>query len=325
MSIRGSLLQLLADGRFHSGAWLGEQLGVSRNAIWKHIHFLQTNYVNIHAIRGRGYRLAGPLELLTEQGIQAAIKDSSCSQLGRIEILPEVDSTNRYLLGRIGHGAGSGDVCLAEFQSAGRGRRGREWISPFAANIYLSLLWRFPGGADSLAGLGLVIGVCVLRTIQQMGAQNVLLKWPNDLVSDGQKLAGILLEMNSTPDGDSNVVIGVGLNVAMRSVPAAATIDQPWIDLETLVGGAVSRNLVAASLIEQLLQSLSVFQSRGLAPFVDEWQRYDSLRDQPVTLFQFDREIRGIARGIDEYGALRIEQDGKLNRYLTGDVSVRVR
>ena len=223
-------MQLMADGRFHSGSSLGRDLGVSRNAVWKHIRFLQHHQVDIHAVRGRGYRLASVLELLATNTIMAHVDKAALPLLGRMDILPEVDSTNRYLMARIGHGAATGDICLAEYQSAGRGRQGRPWVSPFAANIYMSLLWHFPVGIEGLAGLGLAVGASVLDACHRLGAEAVRLKWPNDLVCRGSKLAGILLELRSAADGGCFVVIGIGMNVRMPD-QNIAQIDQSWTDL----------------------------------------------------------------------------------------------
>ena len=327
MSLRGRLLQLLADGRFYSGASLGQSLGVSRSAVWKHIRFLQARQVEIHAVRGRGYRLARPLELLSRQAIVQAMDHISAARLARLDVLTEVDSSNRFLLARARHGAVSGDACLAEYQSAGRGRQGRSWVSPFAANIYLSLLWRFPCGAEGLGGLGLAVGVSVLRAIRALGVPDARLKWPNDLVYKDRKLAGLLLEMSSDASGGCHVVIGVGLNVRMPA-PASGAIDQPWIDLEQVLGcslaQSLSRNRVAAGLLQQLLHDITHFQSDGLKSFIDDWRHFDNLSDRPVSLSTPAGEIHGIARGIDDHGALRIESDGRIQRYLAGDVSVRL-
>jgi BirA family biotin operon repressor/biotin-[acetyl-CoA-carboxylase] ligase len=314
----------MADGRFHSGAWLGQRLGVSRNAVWKHIRFLQSRQVAIHAVHGRGYRLAGPIELLSETAITAGLPAVVRARIGRLDILPEIDSTNRYLMTRIADGAAAGDVCLAEYQSAGRGRQGRQWLSPFAANIYLSLLWHFPAAVEGLAGLGLVVGVAVLEACHDLGATAVRLKWPNDLVWQGRKLAGVLLELRSSAQGGSHVVIGIGLNVRMPGYGATA-IDQPWTDLEQILSQPQSRNRVAAALLTQLIPALERFQQQGAAPFLARWRTFDDLLDRPISLHASGLVVDGIARGIDEYGALRVEHNGRISNYLVGDVSLRVR
>jgi BirA family biotin operon repressor/biotin-[acetyl-CoA-carboxylase] ligase len=323
VTFRGQLLQLLADGRFYSGAWLGRSLGISRSAVWKHVRFLQARQVEIHAVRGRGYRLARPLEMLSRQAIIGHMNNASAARLARLDVLTEVDSTNRFLLARARHGGVSGDACLAEYQSAGQGRQGRAWVSPFAGNIYMSLLWHFPCGAESLGGLGLAVGVSVLRAVHSQGGEQVRLKWPNDLVCQDKKLAGVLLEMSSDGSGGYHVVIGVGLNVSMP-MAAAEDIDQPWTDLVQVLGRAPSRNLLAACLLQQLQYDIPRFQADGLSPFIDDWRRFDNLLDRPVSVSVSGLAIDGIARGIDEHGALRIDSDGRIQRYLAGDVSVRV-
>ena len=322
-SPRNQLLQLLADGRFHSGASLGQTLGISRSAVWKHVHFLQQRQVDIHAVRGRGYRLAQPLELLSRSSITEQMNAEASAGLARLHLLTEVDSTNRYLLSRACHGGVSGEACLAEYQSAGHGRQGRSWVSPFAGNIYLSLLWHFNCGAEGLGSLGLAVGVSLLRAVRSLGATQVRLKWPNDLVSDDKKLAGILLEMNSDNRGGHFIVIGVGVNVRMPA-SVSGVIDQAWTDLEQVLGGPLSRNRVAAVVLQQLVTDVALFQSDGLYPFIDEWRRFDNLLDRPVALSVSRGTINGVARGIDESGALRVDHDGRIQRYLAGDVTVRV-
>lgn len=330
MAVRGQLLQLLADGHFYSGASLGRTLGISRSAIWKHIRVLRARQIDIHAVPGRGYRLVRPLELLSRPAIIEMMGLESAARLTRLDILTEVDSTNRYLLSRARHGGVAGDACLAEYQSAGRGRQGRHWVSPFAANIYLSLLWRFPCGAEGLGGLGLAVGVSVLRAIQALGAKQLRLKWPNDLVYQDKKLAGVLIEMSSDASGGCYVVIGIGLNVRMPRM-AAESVDQAWTDLEYVLKSNVqyqpqslSRNRVAASILQHLLVDIAQFQLQGLRPFLDDWHRFDNLLDRSVTLASAEGLVRGVARGIDAQGALRIEHQGRIQRYLAGDVSVRV-
>jgi len=323
MSLRGQLLQLLADGRFYSGDELGRTLGISRSAVWKHIQFLQARQLDIYAVRGRGYRLAQPLDLLSRQLIIKNMDHEAVARLARLDVLTEVDSTNAFLMARARNGGVSGEVCVAEYQSAGRGRLGRAWVSPFARNVYLSLLWQFPCGAEALGGLGLAIGVSILRAIQALGGQAVRLKWPNDLVCEDRKLAGVLLEMNMDGTGGCNVVIGVGLNVRMPA-PASGLIDQPWTDLEQVLGRPLSRNQVVAGLLQHMLHDVAQFQAHGLQPFMDDWRRYDNLLGRPVSLSTLGESVSGIACGIDEQGALLLGHNGRTQRYLAGDVSVRV-
>jgi len=319
------LLDILSDGRFHSGEMLATQLGgVSRTAIWKGIRVLQTFGLEIHAVRGRGYRLAEPLELLAADRIQAALADSARSWVSGIEVHERLDSTNTHLLHRAQDGLPGGWVCLAEYQSAGRGRRGRAWVSPFAANLYLSLLWRFTLEAALLSGLSLAVGVALLRTLTGMGISELGLKWPNDVLWRRHKLAGVLLEFGGESSGPCHIVAGIGLNVAMPR-NAECTIDQPWVDLRSIVGpGQLSRNRLAARLISELVNAFIQFEQAGFAPFREDWARYDLARDRPVTLQLPTTTLSGIARGVDATGALLLETATGIRPFLGGEISLRL-
>lgn len=320
MAVKFTLLGILADGGFHSGEALGRQLGVSRTMIWKHIQALQLLGIECHSVSGKGYRLAAPLELLEESLIKAAMGDSSRTLISLLELHPEIHSTNRYLMERL-RGLRCGHVCIAEQQSAGRGRRGREWVSPFARNIYLSLYWHFEMSPSLLSGLGLAVGVALIRALRQLGVDDVQLKWPNDLLWRGRKLAGTLLEMSGEGDGPFHVVMGVGLNVNM--VDDGAVIDQPWVALNQLVAEPLSRNRVTGVLLHHLLLVVQQFQKSGLDQFVDEWQQADAYANQPVAIQMGDGVVVGTATGIDSDGAIVIDVDGLLRRFHSGEVSLR--
>lgn len=316
------LLAILADGSFHSGAALATQLGVSRTSIWKYVQRLGELGVEIHPVSGRGYRLASPLELLTLERVRSAMTAESLARLGQCELLFEVDSTNRRLLQQAALGAPSGYACLAEHQSAGRGRRGRDWVSPFGANIYLSVLWRFASGPAALGGLSLAVAVGAARALQEQGIDDVALKWPNDLLWGGRKLGGILLEVAGEAAGPCHVVVGIGLNVRMGN--AGSVIDQPWVDAETAQGGAVSRNVLAGRLLHHLLLVLGDYGQHGLAPWREEWMRLDAYRGRRVRLvFADTAAVEGIAAGIDETGALVLDCEGERRRFFSGEVSLR--
>ena len=212
-------------------------------------------------------------------------------------------------------------MCLDEQQRAGRGRRGRTWISPFGGNLYLSLLWRFSSGAAQIAGLSLAIAVAVSRALHEVGLGTAGVKWPNDIVISGRKLAGILLEMAGEASGPCLVVIGVGLN--MKSDPTMATIDQPWTDLRTELGKSVGRNDLAARLINYMMDAAVKFERDGLVPFLDEWREMDVFEGKDVELHLPGKQIRGVARGVDETGALLLAQGGEVQRYQSGEVSMR--
>ncbi|MBI3772004.1 MAG: bifunctional biotin--[acetyl-CoA-carboxylase] ligase/biotin operon repressor BirA [Gammaproteobacteria bacterium] len=315
------LLGILADGRFHSGAQLGQRLGVSRAAVWKHIKALAELGIDCHSVPGKGYRLTAPLELLQHESILTAMSDAQRSLLSALEIHSEITSTNRYLMERAAM-LRSGHACFAERQSAGRGRRGREWVSPFARNIYLSVYWQFALSPADLSALGLAMGVAVMRVLRQLGVKDVGLKWPNDVLCRGHKLAGILIEMSGESAGPYHVVVGVGLNVDMPQTHHAA-IDQPWIDLATILRHPVSRNRVAGKLLTEILAALDVYQRRGFAAFRNEWQQCDAFAGAPVMIMTAMEQIAGRARGVDEAGALLLETESGMQRFHSGEVSLR--
>lgn len=314
------LLKLLADGRFHSGEALGQALCISRTMVWKHIQTLKTLGIDCHSVSGKGYRLARPVELLEQQAIEATLGDKTLARLSALELHPEIHSTNRHLMERLGM-LTSGHACLAERQTAGRGRRGREWVSPFARNIYLSLYWRFEMSPALLSGLGLAVGVAVIRALRQLGIDDAALKWPNDVLWQGRKLAGILLEMSGESGGPYHVVMGIGMNVNMADEGAA--IDQPWVSLNQITAQPLSRNRVAGVLLHHLLESVQQFQTSGLEPFLGEWQQADVYAGREVAIQLGDNTIVGHARGIDPSGAILVEVEGGLRRFYSGEVSLR--
>lgn len=320
MPATAEILRILADGRFHSGEAIARALGVSRGTVWKRLHRVGRQFgVEIQAVRGRGYRLAEPIELLDADAVRRQLGSGARSELAELELHMQLDSTNRHLMRRAAAGAPSGTVCLAEFQTAGRGRRGRSWVSPFAGNVYLSVLWRFAG--RDLSGVSLALAVAVVRALDRLGLSQVGLKWPNDVLWRGRKLAGVLLEMAGEASGPCHVVAGIGLNVRMGA--GGAAIDQPWVDLETALGRPVERSRAAAMLIEEALRALADFEREGLAPFLGAWRAVDLLCDQPVAVHLPARSCRGIARGVDASGALLLEAQTGLSRITAGEVSVR--
>jgi BirA family biotin operon repressor/biotin-[acetyl-CoA-carboxylase] ligase len=317
------ILQILNDGRFYSGEALAQQLEISRAAVWKAIRTLQDWGVDIQAVHGRGYRLTEPLELLERNRIVAELEDAVRGCLQGIEIHQHIDSTNSYLMAQTKFDLRSGLACLAESQSAGRGRRGRSWVSPFAANLYLSLLWRFAMGPSFLTGLSLACGVAVARALQGLGVKEIGLKWPNDLLWRGRKLGGILVEFVGESTGPCQVVAGVGLNMAMpRS--AGNAIDQPWVDLRAILGSErISRNRLAARVLSEMVLIFSHFERHGLEGIGEQWRDFDLIAGKSVTLQLPHGAVTGIARGIDESGALCLLTPAGLERFLGGEISLR--
>lgn len=312
------LLTILADGRFHSGEELSDCLGVSRTAVWKQIARLHEFGLEVNAVKGRGYRLRQDLELLSLSEIYRHLNDQTCDTFDRIDLVLTTESTNRVAAAaRV-----TPYVYLAEMQTAGRGRRGREWISPFATNIYLSLAWRFNEATASLDSLSLCVAVALARALRNLGCPGVGLKWPNDLLFGNKKLAGILLEASGEVGGPVRVIIGIGLNVAMTQ-GQGKVIDQEWISLNEIVEKPVSRNKVVAAILNEMSLALPRFEQQGFAGFEQDWRQFDCLVNQPVVLHLGTKNISGLARGVDPTGALMIEHGDEIKLYRGGEVSVR--
>ncbi len=309
-----TLISILADGEFHSGEQLGEQLGMSRAAINKHIQTLRDWGVDVFTVPGKGYSLPEPIHLLDEKKISQEIDH------GRVTVLPVIDSTNQYLLDRLDV-LTSGDACVAEYQQAGRGRRGRKWFSPFGANLYLSMYWRLEQGPAAAIGLSLVIGIVIAEVLQQLGAEQVRVKWPNDIYLQDRKLSGILVELTGKTGDAAQIVSGAGINLVMRRVESDV-VNQGWISLQE-AGVVIDRNLLAARLIKELRLGLELFEQEGLAPYLPRWEKLDNFIHRPVKLIIGDKEIYGISRGIDAQGALLLEQDGVIKAWVGGEISLR--
>ncbi len=308
------LVALMSDGEFHSGEQLGEALGMSRAAINKHIQTLKSWGLDVYTVTGKGYSLPGPIQLLDEEVILSHLHQPN------LAVIPVIDSTNQYLLDRMDQ-LPSGYACIAEYQQAGRGRRGRKWFSPFGSNLYMSMYWRLEQGPAAAMGLSLVIGIIMAEVIQSLGAADVRVKWPNDLYLKDRKLAGILVELTGKTGDAAQIVIGAGVNLLMRS-EGATEINQGWINLQE-AGVDIDRNELAAKLINSLRQALPVFEQDGLTPFISRWEALDNFINRPVKLLIGDREVYGIARGIDKQGGLLLEQDGAIKSWVGGEISLR--
>ena len=317
MSLQHALIDILADGKFHSGNELGEKLNVSRSAVWKALQQLRGFEVDIHAVHGRGYRLAEPLELLDSHTIQPALNSQTHNHLQSLDILFDVDSTNAWLLkAQHKHAV----VCLAERQHAGRGRRGRDWVSPFAANLTMSLGWRFELDITAMSSFSLICGVAVVRALQKFGVSELGLKWPNDIICQGKKLGGILIEMRGESGGPCELVVGIGLNVRMPS--SMVSIDQPWIDLQH--AESISRNLLAASMIDELIHACIACSNGQFGDYLKEWRELNIYSNKSVTIHMMDGSIvSGNFSDIDESGALLLQTSDELQRFTCGEVSLR--
>lgn len=314
-SVPLKIIRVLSDGEFHSGEQLGEKLGMSRAAINQHIHTLKNWGIDIYTVTGKGYCLSAALQLLDDDAIRAGVRGS-----GDVQVIPVIDSTNQYLMERMSD-LRSGDTCIAEYQQAGRGRRGRQWFSPFGANLYMSMYWRLEQGPAAAMGLSLVVGIVIAEALQSAGAKDVRVKWPNDLYLNDRKLAGILVELSGKTGDVAHIVIGAGINLMMRNVDDNV-VNQQWISLQE-AGITIDRNALTVALINKMREALTLFETEGLAPFIDRWASLDNFINRPVKLVIGEREIHGVARGIDSRGGLLLEQEGEITGWVGGEISLR--
>lgn len=315
-----TLLKLLEDGKFHSGQALGDALGVSRTSVWKQLQQLESELdIGVHKVRGRGYRLESPISLLDAAEISAAAGNASAWP---VVVYDSIGSTNAAAIKLIAENSPPPFVVLAERQTAGRGRRGRKWVSPFGENIYYSLALRIDGGMRQLEGMSLLIGLAVLKTLREMGVQGAGLKWPNDVLVGRRKIAGILLELVGDPADVCHVIIGVGINVNMR---ATEEVDQLWTSLRLEVGSMASRNELAGKLTCNIEGYLSVHQVSGFEVFRAEWESNHLWQGCAVTLLAGTQTVDGVVLGIDPQGALRLQVGSDERVFSGGELSLRLR
>lgn len=318
------LVQLIADGRFYSGEKLASSCGITRAAIWKRMRRIDAELqIGIDRVPGRGYRLSRPLVLLDKDQIVSTMASSQSSALVTLHLLPTVDSTNDYIAQHPEAGAGNFVACLAEQQTAGRGRRGRSWVSVFGENIYLSLGYNFNLSLTQLSGLSVAAGVSLAQVLGRHGLKQHSLKWPNDIHSSGRKLAGILVDASGDMEGPSRAIIGLGLNMRLdRSV--AAGIDQPWTDLSSEMRQLPDRNLLAGDILSSLIQACQVYESKGLQPFLQGWKQFDNYRGLRIDLHQGCEIIRGRYIGLADDGGLILETTRGRKVFYAGEVSMRL-
>ncbi|TFY93957.1 bifunctional biotin--[acetyl-CoA-carboxylase] ligase/biotin operon repressor BirA [Pseudomonas nabeulensis] len=314
-----TLLKLLKDGRFHSGEALGAALGVSRSAVWKQLQHLEAELnLPIHKVRGKGYQLASPLVFLSDEAI--ALEASSLPW--PVRVFDTIDSTNAEALRLVDAGCAAPFLVVAEQQTAGRGRRGRKWVSPFAQNVYYSLVLRIEGGLRQLEGLSLVVGLAVMQALRELGVQGAGLKWPNDVLVADRKIAGILLELVGDPADICHVVIGIGINVNMQK---ADEVDQQWTSVWLETGSAVDRNHLVAQLGVQLQGYLERHKESGFAALQGEWEQNHLWQGRAASLIAGASQIDGEVLGVDCQGALRLSVDGVEKIFSGGELSLRLR
>lgn len=312
------LLLCLADGQFHSGSDLARAAGVSRTAIWKQIQAIESFGIEVHSIRGRGYRLPEGLDLIDIDRLRLGL-DSITPSFQHIDLLLTTDSTNREAQDVLSNGIDRALV-VSEHQTGGRGRRGRPWVSPFAANLYMSITWPFVGGVSALEGLSLAVGLAVRDALAQLGVDGVNLKWPNDLLLDSAKLGGILIEISGDLSGECKAVIGIGLNIKM---PASVAIDQSWADLRHVLNDQLDRTDILIAMCHSLARMLNEFEVKGFSSMHERWQDHHAHQGQKVSLHMGEHIIVGQCLGVNAQGALRILTEDGEQCFQGGEVSVR--
>lgn len=325
------LLKLLADGKFHSGEKLANSLHVSRTSIWKMIPHIQKLGIELHAVKGKGYKLIEPLNLLEHETIIQNIPPDSQDKIQDIHIFQSIDSTSTYVMELLQSGklALSGNkvfFCLAEQQTAGKGRRGRPWVSPYGHNLYFTLAREFNTGVSELEGLSPVIALAVIRVLERNQIQGLGIKWPNDILWQGKKLAGILLEISGDPTGLSQVLIGLGLNIKANP-DVMKNVDQAWVDIKTISGKVPRRNKLVAELFVEITMMIDKFENDGFAAFKNEWDKNDALRDQDVELKTHSNQLTGIfgkVMGVNKQGALMLQTKKGVETFHGGELSPRL-
>ncbi|MBA4501603.1 bifunctional biotin--[acetyl-CoA-carboxylase] ligase/biotin operon repressor BirA [Marinobacterium marinum] len=315
------LLSVLSDGAFHSGSELGRELGISRSAVWKHMQRLQELGLEVYSVKGRGYRLPGGLDLIDGERLREQLRlDEQDERLAVVEVAIETESTNSQGTQALQQGI-PGGLFVAEYQHAGRGRRGRQWLSPLASSLCFTLAWRFNTGVAALEGLSLAVGLALQQALVELGIDQAGVKWPNDLLVGQAKLAGILIEISGDAAGECQVAIGVGLNVALPERLAEA-LDQPCVDLRTL-GFTGDRTELLGALVLRLVRVLQDFENGGFARLRSAWEAVHVFQGQSVRLTSGAHTFEGVCLGVTDQGGIRLQTDQGTEVFHGGEVSVR--
>ncbi len=317
------LFKLLADGEFHSGQQLASAMNVSRTAIWKHLDNLRSKGVEIEAIKGKGYRLSSPIEMLDRQVIITNLNSDAADQLQDLQLHYQLDSTSRLLSSRTASQSIHASVVMAEYQTDGKGRGNNQWLTAPAAGLCISIGWHFDSTPKTLTALSLATGVVLAECLTASGSVPVRLKWPNDLVYDGAKLGGILIESRGQLAGAVDVIIGIGLNIRMPSA-LATKITQRVTDLSQVFGYTPSRNQLAANIISSMFSMLENYAVLGFETRIDKWRQLDITRGSNAILHRVGGDVSGRVVDIDENGFLIMAVNGKLARFSSGDLSIRI-
>jgi len=317
------VLQLLSDGQFHSGETLGVILGISRTAVWKQVARWREKGLNIDVVHGRGYRWRSPVEWWSAEILRQHMQPEAVRLISDLQTLLITDSTNTVIYEQLRKEGRPGVVCLAEEQTQGRGRRGREWVAPLGSSFTGSIGWRFDQGVAALEGLSLAIGLAVIRALNRYGLKGAGLKWPNDIMVGDAKMGGILTELQVDGDGHCLVVVGIGLNIALPE-SLRARLGRPITDVAGSLGEKhLDRNRLGASVLDEALLMLAGYGPGRFAELREEWCRHDVLLGREVELVGGLELIRGVALGVDAHGALLIDTDAGRRAISSGEVSLR--
>ncbi len=314
------ILRLLADGKFHSGEAIARHFNVSRATVWNALQHAGQLGVEVFSVPGRGYKLPQPVILLDEQAISSTLGEYGTAL--QIEVHDHLASTNSYLMQNI-NAARHATCVAANLQTDGRGRRGRSWHAGLGASLTFSLLWRFQCGASALSGLSLAVGIALMRSLHELGISSSQLKWPNDVLINREKLAGILIELQGDMEGPSTAVIGMGINLKLPD-NLKQQIDQPVTDLANVFNGELNPNHLLATLLKHLADVLTAFEQGGFAALRDEWTQHHAYHEQNVRMLMPDgREIHGVVKGVTEDGSLLVATAEGVQRFISGEISLR--
>jgi BirA family biotin operon repressor/biotin-[acetyl-CoA-carboxylase] ligase len=319
-SLTFPILKLLADGKFHSGEAIAQHFNVSRATIWNALQHAESLGIEVFSVRGRGYKLPQALTLLDKQAIVNNMSQKHAWL--NIEVFDTLPSTNSYLMQNMSAKT-HGTCVVTNLQTSGRGRRGREWQASLGASLTFSLLWRFQCGAAALSGLSLAVGVALIRSLHELGATEAKLKWPNDILINQKKLAGILIELQGDMEGPSTAVIGVGINLQL-SESLLQKIDQAVTDLHQTLAHTINPNALMATLLKHLVDVLLTFEKTGFDELRDEWTAHHAYHQQPVRMLMPDgSEVTGVVQAISENGSLMIETTNGMQKFMSGEISLR--
>ncbi|WP_285163862.1 bifunctional biotin--[acetyl-CoA-carboxylase] ligase/biotin operon repressor BirA [Shewanella goraebulensis] len=309
------IIELLDHKEYISGEVIAQKVGLSRTAVNNHIAQLADYGVDVFSVKGKGYKLPKQLPLFDKTKLIDNIEN-------RCFYFNEIGSTNAFMLQHTDE-LKNGDICIAEFQSAGRGRRGRQWISPYGQHVYASMFWRLSQGMNAAMGLSLVVACSIVSALKEFNVDGLGVKWPNDIYRDNKKLAGILIELSGHSIDECNLVIGFGINMSMSDLHAQL-IEQPWSDLTSL-NSMPDKTAMLIAIHKQLKVDLTRFELEGLEPFIPHWQEYDLFYNKEISLLMAPQSVSGVCKGIDKQGAVLVETDGVISPYIGGEISLRAK